>query len=557
MDHFAVGLTRPPHARPEITEAWKRSRSFGLVPEAWRPEPQISNVDRNSRLLRLAAPVLDRLQGSVAGSPLVFGLADGRGRIVDSRRAGPTPIDHPLRAIGAVPGAVMTENTIGANAIGTALEIRSGIAVAGDEHFLAPARTLACYGQPIFDPATRRVAGVLALSAPLEAYSPLFRPVLEQAALEIESRLLDHARAADTQLHELFRRIVARSAHPVIGLNSDIVLASTAAQREVSPDAYERLRHLPAVAAGGAQTVPLDGWECFGAVRIHPIPRGEGAVFELIRHRTTRTTREDEADHRSGPPRGMLAQLDADLTTARARRLNVLLTGERGCGATRALRLLARDADHVAVFDLVDMAAEGEPEWLRRFGAAVSSGIMVTVEHLELAPRPVARFVAAQLGQADTRWAISVAETSAPDEFRRISQAAIPLPTVQACRTDIPGVIATMSAELSEYGATYLTPDAVAALSDQHYPGNFVELRTTLACALRRRRGGPITRADLMIPPLATSAPRGLTRIEQLEYDAITDALRRTDGNRVHAARELGISRSTLQRRLKAYRIQP
>ena len=48
---------------------------------------------------------------------------------------------------------------------------------------------------------------------------------------------------------------------------------------------------------------------------------------------------------------------------------------------------------------------------------------------------------------------------------------------------------------------------------------------------------------------------RALSGIELAECDAIVAALRRANGNRAAAARDLGIGRTTLYRKLRAYRI--
>ncbi|HEY9389162.1 MAG TPA: helix-turn-helix domain-containing protein, partial [Mycobacteriales bacterium] len=52
-----------------------------------------------------------------------------------------------------------------------------------------------------------------------------------------------------------------------------------------------------------------------------------------------------------------------------------------------------------------------------------------------------------------------------------------------------------------------------------------------------------------------TRSHKNLTRIEIAERDAIIVALRETNGNRVAAAAHLGMSRSSLYRKLRSYGI--
>ena len=61
--------------------------------------------------------------------------------------------------------------------------------------------------------------------------------------------------------------------------------------------------------------------------------------------------------------------------------------------------------------------------------------------------------------------------------------------------------------------------------------------------------------ASRLFPPalLAKAAPRRLTAIEHAELEAISEALDAAGGNKRDAARRLGIARSTLYRKLRAY----
>ncbi len=55
----------------------------------------------------------------------------------------------------------------------------------------------------------------------------------------------------------------------------------------------------------------------------------------------------------------------------------------------------------------------------------------------------------------------------------------------------------------------------------------------------------------------ASSAPAPNLNLEKMEKAFIEQALRLTDGNVTDAARMLGISRRTLHRKIKTYRMEP
>jgi len=93
----------------------------------------------------------------------------------------------------------------------------------------------------------------------------------------------------------------------------------------------------------------------------------------------------------------------------------------------------------------------------------------------------------------------------------------------------------------------------VSALSRYEWPGNIRELRNALERALIVSRGVTIEPEHLPIElreKAAQPSPESARSLKRQERDHILQVLREANGNRTKAARLLGISRSTLNRKL-------
>jgi DNA-binding NtrC family response regulator len=110
--------------------------------------------------------------------------------------------------------------------------------------------------------------------------------------------------------------------------------------------------------------------------------------------------------------------------------------------------------------------------------------------------------------------------------------------------------------------AVRLTPSAVERLQAHHWPGNVRELRNVIHRALLLRKGPVIDASDLAFDQevnretgvVVPELPQGLTleqMLERLERQIVEAALRRHNNNRERVAKELGVARSTLFKRLK------
>jgi two-component system response regulator HydG len=107
----------------------------------------------------------------------------------------------------------------------------------------------------------------------------------------------------------------------------------------------------------------------------------------------------------------------------------------------------------------------------------------------------------------------------------------------------------------AQKGITGFAPDAIKAMLAHPWPGNVRELENAVERGIIICREASITTQDLslgLILPPARSVAKGWT-LKELERGYILNALERHGGNQAKAARELGIGRNTLWRRLKEY----
>jgi transcriptional regulator of acetoin/glycerol metabolism len=90
------------------------------------------------------------------------------------------------------------------------------------------------------------------------------------------------------------------------------------------------------------------------------------------------------------------------------------------------------------------------------------------------------------------------------------------------------------------------------ALTKAHWPGNVADLRELVIAASAGGRPS-FGLGDLTQPRREQLARGRLTRLEAAELEQIRHALMESGGNKVEAAEELEIARSTLYRKINLY----
>jgi len=302
-----------------------------------------------------------------------------------------------------------------------------------------------------------------------------------------------------------------------------------------------------------------------------------GAIVEVL---PSRTTHEATPVRRApvSPPwtaaqllPGRSAAWQAVLRKARTYRSAtspLLILGETGTGKLTLARAMAEGEDSVVVDCLA--APTTREEWRRRLtNGADPSADVVILEHVNaLSPEAASALsvVLDELAQSDA--APRFIATASPDSewvdagvgrrlLGQLGVSQIELPPLRDRREDIPDLLALLGARHCGLTPLRFGSGALQALRRAPWPGNVRALENVVRTLVAAGRGREVTADDLPDGLAAYSSGRNLTRMEQLELDAILETINTTHGNKMETARLLGISRSTLYRKMRHYRLDP
>ncbi len=148
------------------------------------------------------------------------------------------------------------------------------------------------------------------------------------------------------------------------------------------------------------------------------------------------------------------------------------------------------------------------------------------------------------------------------DLFFRLNVLQITLPPLSKRREDIPLLVRHFIQRFRQVTGKAIegfSTEAMAALMDYDFPGNIRELENIVERAFilcDEREIAPTHLPPAMVAVSERTGGRGSREegsLEELEVEAIRVALLQHGGNRARAAKELGIHRSTLLRKIKRY----
>jgi two-component system response regulator PilR (NtrC family) len=151
------------------------------------------------------------------------------------------------------------------------------------------------------------------------------------------------------------------------------------------------------------------------------------------------------------------------------------------------------------------------------------------------------------------------------DLFYRINVIELPLPPLRERTDDIPLLaqhFLTRFAHLSGNKKTKLTSQAIKKLKSYPFPGNIRELENILERSITLLDSDTLEADDLLLPSHSNNTESDHKsqkldeKMEQVERQAILQALEETRWNRTAAAKKLGMSLRSLRYRLEKLGIE-
>lgn len=560
--------------------------------------------EASQHLLAQARPEMETLNEQLSHTRSLVILTDHQGVVLHT--LGDQRFLQDTHRISMRPGSLWGESQRGTNAIGTALVEKVGLSVRGAEHFMDFHHVLSCSAVPIFG-ASNELLGTLDVTNDFAVPQQHTLSLVKMAAQTIENRLFQAGHAGEILLHFHARPEFVGTLWEGIAMFSrdgQLLALNRSAQFQfelgVDPQTlhFDALFDVPLKSAlagrGDGLIMPLrlaNGARIYARIesRVPAMPASGSPVVPGARRESAATLEMlDSGDQR-------VARAISQIRLVLDRDIPILVEGETGVGKELFARAIheasnRRRGPWVAVNcaalpeGLIEAELFGYEEGAftgaRRKGSAgkleqANGGTLFLDEIGDMPLSLQARLLrvlqersVTPLGSSKAK-PLDFALVSATNqklrekvesgEFRRdlyyrLNGLQVQLPALRD-RTDIDNLLQLILH--IEHATNVRIDDTVVDMFKAHpWPGNVRQMHNVLRTALALAGGDRVT--DLHLPQdfldEMTAVPQehaSTLSLDHLEADAVRVALQQNAGNVSATARQLGISRNTLYRKLK------
>lgn len=607
---FDAGLDVPSQwVRDDVMRSWLRSREHGLSPvdQVLRKPLPLNDLpylhDQHRDLLCYVESEMRNLFRSWGAAGWAFACLEGEGRSI--KYFGKESV------LGASlsSGLDLSEHVAGTNGPGCALLEHRPTVVCGDEHYLHEFRDLACVAVPIFDPAGM-VIGALNATKQFGG-SPV--GILESVALAsraIENRMVEDLSGA---LVLAIHYLPELTGSPMRGLihfceDGEVLGANPTARQMLELEILEHNGR--AVTFRDLFSCSLDDVRRSQRIPTKVACHNGSELFlkaEVVPEVSSSTLSRVELEPASVPlpffAEASLRPLFEKARRAFMHRVPVLITGETGTGKEVLARWLhMQGPSSRGAFVAVNCSAipaglieselfgyaDGAFTGARRGGAKgkFEEACGGTLFLDEIGDMPV-EFQARLLRVLQERTVTRLGEEKPRDvcfslicathrdldelmeegQFRddlyyRLNGLQVTLPPLRE-REDLDGLMDHLLISASPDTPATLSPEARNLLRNYPWKGNVRELEQALKLGQALTDNGVIEVSHLpetvkqvrSVSVLARQAPETGSSLAIVEREAVCAAIEKCNGNISAAARELGITRATLYRKIKRFGI--
>ncbi|MCU1645704.1 MAG: Acetoin dehydrogenase operon transcriptional activator AcoR [Nocardia sp.] len=567
VDHDVENSVREP-----IAYSWQRSKMLKIRPDQLEL-PFVREPDPDSPLVTAAAPVLQQLAEGLADEPVSVILTSADG-VVLTRIASSHRLNRTLDQVNLAPGYSYSEEFVGTNGIGTALETRQPTLVRGAEHYADCLGGLACAGVPITHPVSGALVGALDLTGWVEDGGPLLITLAKSATAQIEGRLLAQSSAEQIALLNAYLKACRRSPQSgVLALGDDVVLLNRRLRLALDAQdqaallahavdlSYEAAANRHIVVLPSGQTARLSSVDDFGFGA-----RSKMAMFHVhfldIPAPSTVSAIERSSTLPGITGRSASWRISCQHIARCTREQQwVTVSGEPGSGRAAVLKAAASEyiPGPTRVFSAPELA-NNSTELQSLEQELEQERFSVILRDIDLIAEPYQRTIADLIqGREHTGWigaTIGSADHSTDVDALVLPHFShtVPVPALRHRIEDLHDLVPLLLRQLGRGAELTLSPAAMRQLSKYNWPGNVAQLRQILQQVVHRQRSGVIGVEQL--PAVCRALSRHtLTQIEALERDAIVRSLEEHHGNKKSAATALGLSRATIYRKIKEFGI--
>lgn len=542
-----------------LLESWLRSKNALGAPGNVRDVPRVDEDLIDNHLLEMFQAPMARAAEDLAGSGMGLLLADAHGRIVQRWSLDSSAMNQ-LDRLGTVRGAVLAEDAVGTNGVGTAIASGRSVQISGAEHFADVYHDALCTGAPVWHPITGKLLAAVTMSTKIDERSGLLLPLTNSLAAQLQQHVLDAAQPGSRAMLAAFLDASARHDGPVVAFGPDGLTMRSRRAGELTQTDVDLIGHL---CAGLRHEARLTAELSTGTTAVDATVLDAGAGVVAALRPAPRVT----VGHGRPASDGLVGQTKSWLGVAHhvsrhiSARTALLVAGEPGSGKTslalgRPYRPGSVQPD-VAVVHTAQRQIIGDQAWLQELVDAVDGPTRVVVravEHLD----PQALAALRSLIEANTGLgsvlvtATAATQSEAAAMATRLGVAMVWVPPLRERSSDIPALWNAFAAQRSPGLRLALGDDARRALEAAGWPGNLAELRTLVAQMVAEGSRGVVQLDQL---PDSLRAHRSWSMIERTEMETIRRALQEAGGNRSKAAELLGVSRATIHRKLKTYNL--